>query len=57
MKIKAKDAMIHLREAFLSRIFKGYPDHKKHWTAEEINSEFSSAMYDVVMDYLDELEK
>jgi hypothetical protein len=49
--------MSDLREEFLARIFKNYPDHKKMWKAEEINNEFSGAMYDVVIAYLDKIEE
>ena len=53
MKITLRTAMTDLREVFLSNIFKGYPDHKKLWKAEDINKEFTNAMYEITMDYLD----
>jgi len=57
VKLTVQNAMIDLREAFLSRIFKNCPDHKKIWKAEEINNEFSNAMYDVAIDYLERIDK
>ena len=56
-KITIKTAMCDLREEFLARIFKNYPDHRKVWTAEDINDAFTSAMYDVACAYLDRIEK
>lgn len=46
-----------LRKAFLERIFKHYPDHKKTWTASEIQNEFAFAMHDVAMEYFEEIDK
>lgn len=57
MKLTVKNAMMDLREAFLARIFKNYPDNKKMWKAEEINNEFSGAMYDVAMEYMEQIDK
>jgi hypothetical protein len=54
---KIVEAIGDLRAAFLERIFKGYPKHKKAWTPEEIQNEFSGAMYDVAICYFTTLEK
>ena len=56
-KITVSQAMQDLREAFLSSIFKNYPDHKKMWKAEEVQNEFHSAMYTVALYYLKEEDK
>jgi hypothetical protein len=57
MKLTVKDAIIDLRTLFIGRIFLGYPDHKKLWKAEEINDAFTSAIYEVTMEYLERIEK
>jgi hypothetical protein len=57
MKITPKMAINDLRDAFLGRIFKNYPDHKKMWKAEDIQNEFSGAMYEIAMEYLSAIEK
>jgi hypothetical protein len=57
MKVTVRNAMIDLREVFIGKIFKHYPDHKKMWKAEEVDKEFTSAMYEMSMYYLEELER
>lgn len=56
MKLTISAAMEDLREEFISRIFKGYPDHKKTWKAEEIESTLSQAMYSISVSYLERAE-
>jgi len=51
-----KEAITELRETFLRRIYQGYPDHKKIWKVDEISREFTYAMYDLVLDYFDEIK-
>jgi hypothetical protein len=55
--MKVTDAMIDLREGFLGMIFKGCPEHKKVWKAEEIQNAFSSAMYDVAVYYFERIDR
>ena len=51
MTITVRQAMRDLREAFLGNIYKGYPDHKKMWKAEDVDKELTSAMYDLAIYY------
>lgn len=54
--MKTLEVVTDLREAFLCIIFKGYPDHKIMWSAEEVSKAFTSAMYDVAVDYYDRID-
>ena len=56
-KITVSRAMQDLREEFLSRIFKNYPDHKKMWKAEDVQNELHGAMYSVTLVYLNEEDR
>ncbi len=51
--MRIREAITDFREEVLSIIFKGYPDYKKKWDAEEINKAISSAMYNISLDYID----
>ena len=52
-----KNAVLDVREEFLSIIFKNYPDHQKVWKAEDVEKAFTSAMYSVACAYLELAEK
>lgn len=51
--MKIEIAVCDLRETFLSRIFKNYPDHKKMWEAKDIQNELSGAMYEMAVHYFE----
>ena len=57
MAMTVSRAMDDLREEFLSRVFHGYPDHKKIWKADEIQGILHSSMYALAMRYFEEMEK
>jgi hypothetical protein len=56
MKVTSGKLVHDLRTTFLERIFKHYPDHKKLWTADEIQRELTTAMYEIAIEYLEKLE-
>ena len=57
MKLTVSNAIRDIRETFLSQIFKDYPKHKKMWSADEIQNEFSSAMHHVAMEYFEKISE